>query len=204
MPRMEHVVVYEVAGVVNNVPVTIEGRGTLTEGGLTVEQNADRDVIGWDAALIAPCCLDALLAIAAGASSRHEPGIPVPIRGWTMLFDENGREVGRAVCSGTLALDNGTLRLRAQFLEATFRLELGERITRIGAPFPISILPAGSHAVLTSAWSFETSRGNLYRGWTTTTAAPGCEGCAARVLSVDEVSIERGRETDTIRVIFPR
>ena len=191
---MKHVVACEFSGCVNNAPVEVVGQGTVDAGQLRLELVARQEPLHWDRALILPCCLDNLLLLCLPEAPAFTEDPPLYVHGRTTLFDDQGRAMGQATSIGLLRLERGAIRLRAQFLEAAFQLELLEQITRLEAPCCISVMPFGdAKSIVTSAWAFETNRGSSY--WATTTslrAHPVCTTDATPVLlRVESLSIAR-------------
>lgn len=110
----------EIGGCANNAPVELVGTGQRDRDGLRLEVEAVRTALHWDPVLGILGALDALLL----ADVRDDAPAPTWVR--TVLRDDQGREVGAWVLSGTLDGNGDRLRYRGQFMECRVRFEVGE------------------------------------------------------------------------------
>lgn len=161
----------EFVGVVNGVPVRIEGRGHLDPPGsggsraLDVELVTDIVSLGFDSALLALGALDAALSPCPPLGGEVQA-----LLRWS-LFDENRRDIGGFELASTLTFDERDISIRGQFVEGRTRLEPAERVVSLTDGYSCSAVSVDDDAtVLTSAGRFETTFGNGYQFVAVTTA----------------------------------
>jgi len=91
----------------------------------------------------------------------------------TELYDEHGREAGGWRVVAALGRTGGGVQLAGQLLDHAARIEPGERVVAVDAPWSVLAQPVGGEGeggdgvLLASAWDARTNRGYGYRGVTT-------------------------------------
>ena len=186
----------EIGGCINGSPLVVHGRASEKgPGQIKLELIAGGIPLHWDLALL-PLCLDGVLLRCASGACGPQKGLPWFLRSDMQLFDEGGRDMGRASCSAVFEQRAEGRLLRVQFLDTRCCLEPLELVTGFDAPYYLSVLPLGASATAhASAWSFETNRGNRYQGTTLSRRDHDEQGDRLpRSLSVD--SLELRREAD--------
>jgi len=194
----------DIAGCVNNAHVQVRGQGWLdpAEGQLELSLEADRAPAHWDLALLPVLGLDPLMVMAAGiVPMPADDDVPVPFRSRADLFDENDREMGEMVMSGTIRRAGDGLAVRGQLLRCETRLEMGEEVVSVEVPSPMILLPAGPNRVVISrATSLSTRRGNGY--WVAGTSwmrLPGsAPGGDEQILEVRSINLDRASDSRVI------
>ena len=168
----------ELVGSADGVPMELAGTGSLDPGAgqLAFEVRTPRRLLLFDPAFIAIGLLD-LLALVASHADPADPEAHVHVRSRTDLYDENGREAGGWRVVATLKRTSGGVLLNGQLLEHVARIEPGERVVAVDAPWGVMAQAIGDGGegstegvLLAGAWDARTGRGNGYRGITTLVA----------------------------------
>lgn len=169
----------ELTGSADGVPMDIAGTGQVDPARLTLEVQAAPSLLLLDPTLIALGFLD-VLALAATCPCPTDPHVHVRSR--TDQYDEHGRDAGGWRVVAAVGRTGGGVRLDGQLLDHVIRIEPGERVVAVDAPWAVVAQPVEDESVLLAgAWGVRTGRGNGYRGVTVTIAGGLWQGGAAAV-----------------------
>jgi hypothetical protein len=142
----------------------------------------------FDASLALFAGLDVVLALAAGLAVAADD--PVVARQRADVVGEGGVDAGTIATVATVERRSGGYRCIAQLTEARVALEVGERVTAIGARTITAVAQEGGIALL-SATTVATSRGREL-AVLTTAALVGAEAGPRCSLAAQPASIGRG------------
>jgi hypothetical protein len=142
----------------------------------------------FDASLALFAGLDVVLALAAGLATAADGAVVARLR--ADLVGEGGVDVGTIATVATAERRRSGYRCAAQLAEARVALEVGERITAIGARTITAVLQDAG-VVLLSATTVATSRGREL-AVLTTAALVGAEAGPRCSLAAQPASIGRG------------
>jgi hypothetical protein len=157
----------------DGVPVELKGRGRFDAKAswLTLEVGVARSLLIFDPALVVISLLDLLARAVLGRRLGPESDAvsPVYVRSRTDLYDENGQDAGGWRVVAVLSRSHGGLHFDGQLIDCHQRIEPGERIVAVDAPWAAIAQPLAPESVLLAgAWYARTGCGNGYRGVTTT------------------------------------
>lgn len=155
----------ELAGIVNGVPFHATGTARVVrpDAPLQVEFASTIEVLHWDPLLAALTCCEAV-GLAAGADARvvAQDG-EWAVESRAVVHDDQGRTIGDVATSAVVDAPDGAVRARIVIRAADVRLEATERLARV-TRFEAATQQLASRLVRTTAWTAESSRGNVYRG----------------------------------------
>ena len=166
---------YELAGAINGLNIEAKGKGLADTKTGRYEMGLDFPKIPmhWDPAFVILICCDLMLGVSAREEGDARNIHSLSDGDHTILerdasgFTASGRKVMRASASSYGFKEGNKLTNRSQLLDCWIRLELLEEVTKIKQPYFATMTPFGSDGILvTSSYSFETSHGNTYRGFT--------------------------------------
>jgi len=192
----------DVAGVVNNAHVHVNGQGWIDpgHGRLELDLEADRAVAHWDLPLLPVLGLDPLLAMAAGVVPvPQEADVPAPFRSRADLFDECDREMGGMVLSGEIRREGDGIQVAGQLLRCDVRFEMGEAVASVDTPARVAVIPAGADRILIArAMGLCTRRGNGYWAAGTSWMRGAVPVSDEHIVEVRSVDLDRDSDSGVI------